>query len=95
MNTPGRLLLVSLLIISVLALGFLAGRFFSQGSVTGEVIATNEYMWTTAICQNTRCLDVLITCVNGEVTSIEPVSDFKEFNESWQDPRANLSRYCA
>ena len=88
-------LIVILFVLLALIVGFAIGKI----SLTGEVVkeqVDKRYTWTTAICDyENKCLDVLISCDNGNVVGITPVSDYITHNTSWQDPRINLSKeYC-
>lgn len=84
----------------LLAAAFTAG-YIAHGlnkGVTGQVIVEvnkSSYSWTTAICNdNKECIDVLVECENGSVAGLKPVSDIKEFSQSWEDPRIVQGKYC-
>lgn len=40
-----------------------------------------------AICSGNYCIDVKITCVNGELIDIEPIPEGVYFSGDWEDPR--------
>jgi hypothetical protein len=45
-------------------------------------------VWTKAICNdNNYCLDVRITCINGNVVDVTPQSEGVYFSGGWRDPR--------
>lgn len=58
------------------------GLFISRFNLTGNVVSEieNDSAWTKAICNNNRCIDVLITCRGGNVAGIKPVSDMIYFD---------------
>jgi len=63
-------------------IGFLSSFAFNKLSITGEVIEDipDDYTYTRAICnENNECIDVLVSCKAGRVSSLEPISDIKEF----------------
>jgi hypothetical protein len=65
--------------------------------LTGNVVAETQssYTWTTAICNAQRaCIDVLVTCVQGKVTSLTPVSNLTSFADTWEDPRSERVDLC-
>lgn len=55
---------------------------------TGNVIEqTNIYEHTMAVCNENECIDLLITCIDGEISEIKPISDVKIFDENFIDTR--------
>ncbi len=78
------------LIAIILIIGVL--YFIAQDRFTGKVVE-NTYTYTKAICNDTNfCQDYEISCSNGEVTGMTPVTGaFIQHNEDWQDPRENKS----
>lgn len=91
----GSKLLIFALIVLALAIGFLLGKISFTGNVVSEQ-TSNSYTWTTAICDSeNKCFDVMISCENGKVVNMEPISGMVTFDSSWQDPRGNTSKgYC-
>lgn len=72
----------------LMVLSFIAGIFAHDVSFTGKVVLEPRgYSYSTAICNENKCVDVLVNCSGNEVLSVEPVSDFVEFEESWIDER--------
>lgn len=94
MITKNKLLAVLFILIGIV-FGFLIGYFFNN-SITGKAIEqiSENYTWTTAVCDDNKCIDVLIECRDGRIISIKPISDLVEFPEYWRDPRENLTGYC-
>ena len=86
-----KIILVAVLII----LAFLAGLFLDRFVLTGQAVQGEKYTWTTAICNSqNECIDVLVECENGNVVSIEPVSDLKKFEDDWEDIRGGVGELC-
>ena len=86
----------TLLTIFLIIVAFLLGLFFDKLVFTGNVVEENNngnYIWTKAICnEDNECIDVLVECSNGEVISIEPASELKDFNDNWKDPRGEFAK---
>ncbi|MDO8563717.1 MAG: hypothetical protein Q7R87_01790 [Nanoarchaeota archaeon] len=92
-----RKLLVIAFVAVAFFIGLLIGNVLIGGGITGNVVSNQldkNYTWTSAICDNNKCLDVLIECENGSVKSLKPMSDFVEFSEGWEDPRSGKIDYC-
>ena len=88
---------IGLLIGNALVNGGITGKGISNWAITGNVVSNQldkNYTWTSAICDNNKCLDVLIECENGSVKSLKPMSDFVEFSEGWEDTRSGKIDYC-
>ena len=50
--------------------------------------APKQSSWTKAICTDSNyCIDVRITCVNGQVTDIKPMGEGVQFSGAWEDNR--------
>jgi len=82
----------------LMILAFLLGLFLNKIVFTGKVVETEEnlekHTLTKAICNSeNECIDVLITCENGKVVKIEPVSELVKHSEDWNDLR-NPSDLC-
>ena len=92
-----RLFIWGALLVSIGAFG--AGYLVGQGTVTGNVVdqvSGKTYSWTTAVCnEDHQCIDVLIHCEQGKVTSMVPVSNLTQFSEVWEDPRDEDIVFCA
>lgn len=93
-----KVLIVSLFIAIAFLIGLLIGNVFIDGRITGNAVSSNQfdknYTWTSAICDGNKCLDVLIECENGSVKGLTPISGFVEFDDEWQDKRAENRDYC-
>jgi len=78
-------ILIIVLIVSLL-------YFIAQERLTGRAIE-NQYVYTKAICdENNFCQDYEISCSNGEVVKMTPVTGaFIQHSPDWQDPRKNKS----
>jgi hypothetical protein len=70
-----KYLIIGILIIVAFLLGYFSGKIFAFPGLIGKVIQENEYTWTKAICNSGKCIDVLVTCKNGQVASLKPVSE--------------------
>ena len=83
-----HLAIIILLIILAFGLGFL----FSKINLTGKTINPLEQSTATkAICNsNNECIDVVITCQEGEPIDLELSSNVKQLPANWKDPRPNL-----
>ena len=81
------------------ALGFSCAWLVFSSSATGNVVAdthSGTYTWTTAVCNDRQqCIDVRVTCEDGMVTSLTPVSDLHQFSEVWEDPRVHKQVFCS
>ena len=83
------------LVVVLIILAFLAGLFLDRFVLTGQAVQGESYTWTTAICNSrNECIDVLVECENGNVVSIEPVSDLKKFTDEWEDIRGEAGDLC-
>jgi len=84
-----------IIVVLLIVVAFVAGFFISKINFTGQVIQNDyddNYTLTKAICNNGKCIDVFIECLNGEVQSVIPVSDLIEVN--FNDFEINNSRLC-
>ena len=81
-------------IFSLIAIALIIGvlYFMFQERMTGKAIE-NQYVYTKAICNdNNFCQDYEISCSNGEVVEMTPVTGASiQHNSDWQDPRKNKS----
>jgi len=85
-----KIFLIALLILLAFISGLLLQKFVLTGSAVADInnISDNEYSWTRAICNdNNDCLDILISCKNGNVIDIKPASDFVRYPLQWEDLR--------
>lgn len=69
---------IAFILMGVFLLGILIGFFFSRLSVQSNVIREFDYTYTRAVCNNGLCIDVEITCSDGKVREIKPVSKLIE-----------------
>lgn len=86
----------AILIAAVFILGVTLGLLSTSPALTGKAAGQDSfYTHTTAICNPEKeCIDVVVTCKNGEVTKLEPVSDLIKFGQNWQDPRKSDIKFC-
>ena len=83
---------VIILVLLLIVLAFFVGLFISKISFTGNVVQDNSYSWTKALCNSdNECMDVEITCNNGQVSSIVPISKLVVHSDDWKDPRGSLA----
>lgn len=78
--------------------GFIFGLVFDNFILTGRVTEdiSKNYTYTRAICSNkNQCIDILVTCENGRVKSLEPVSNLVKHDQNWKDPRQKLEEFCS
>ncbi|MBI2451550.1 hypothetical protein HYV50_00560 [Candidatus Pacearchaeota archaeon] len=79
-----------------LAGGFFLNKFFIIGLATlygQETERTHTY--TKAVCnEKNECMDFLIKCVNGELDSMESISEVIKFSPEWEDPREEKEKFC-
>jgi len=88
-------ILLGVLIVLAFFAGFFVNRFSS--GISGSVIyETGNYTWTKAVCNSENwCMDVVISCADGNVVGIEPVDSLVKHGENWTDIRGNSSDiYC-
>ena len=87
-----------IIILAVLILGFVLGLLFNKFALTANVVANtniSSYTYTTALCNNQKeCMDVLVSCENGETTSVEAISHVLKNSENWSDPRNVSDSLC-
>lgn len=89
----------TILVLALVLLAFVGGMLVSRVIFTGNVIRQesikpNYYSWTKAVCNSgNECIDVQVTCENGKVAGIEPVSQILKKEASWTDDR-NISEFC-
>ena len=80
------LLIVVSFLVGAIGAGIIKG-------LTGEVVSVeNSYSWTRALCNSdSECVDVVISCSNGEVEGIEFIGDVKDYSNlsDWTDPRGD------
>lgn len=84
-----------LILVLVLIFGILIGLSLNKFIFSGNVVkSTGFYSWTKAICNDKECVDVLISCDNGRVVDMKPVSFKVNFSEDWNDSRDNIGEFC-
>jgi len=89
-------IILLVLLILAFSLGFFLNKIFLTGRAVENSKPENreEFTWTKAICnKNNECVDVLITCRNKAVVSIEPISDFVKHSSEWSDPRGAFADF--
>lgn len=75
---------------ALLVAAFVIGFFAKNSGLTGNITMTggaiqeseSDYSWTKAICNEGKCIDVLIECKNGNVVSLKPMSNLIEVGTS-------------
>lgn len=78
---------VLLILFLVLIFLFIIIFFFNRMTPTGEVILSNRYSFTKAICNETNyCQDFEFVCNGSEVVEINPLKAV-QFPIDWKDPR--------
>lgn len=96
-----------LIITLVLLLLVIAGSMFSAFALTGNAVddfdeigtfdpstIKFDYSWTTAICDENKCRDFLVTCLDGEAIHVDPVSGMVVFPDDWEDRREESDSLC-
>ena len=68
-----------------LIIGVLIGMNFNiNKGISGEAVNVQdkgEYSYTRAICSSEgKCIDIVVSCKDGEVERLEPVSELIDFN---------------
>ena len=77
-----------LIAVLLLVVGVVVGFFVREFSLTGDVVKDlDEYSYTRAVCSGEGCIDVIVSCENGDVVEIEPIFYLVEQEEEWIDPR--------
>ena len=88
---------IILIVLALIIVSFLAGYFIRDLNLTGQVVSDIENKKietkTTALCKENKCVDVLVSCFNGQVENIELVSSVVEFSEDFVDLR-NQTGLC-
>ena len=88
-----KLIYIFLLLIIVFFIGFFVSRLAFTGKAVQDV--ESNYSYTRALCNSeNECMDVVISCVNGEVASIAPSSNVIKQLDGWQDPRNLSEKLC-
>jgi len=90
-------LLLSILIIILVAIGGVLGFKIIEQTITGATIQNvNNYSYTKAICDKNSCIDYQITCKNGELLDMKPLTEAVILPSNWQDPRTQemIDRVC-
>lgn len=88
--------LIVLVSIVLLILVFIFGMLLGNGQLTGKTVTlpflsqsisfspplndSLNYSYTKAICNDQKCIDVLIECKNGTVTKLTPMTDLIDLN---------------
>lgn len=83
-------ILVICFILFVLGIG--VGFGISKINLTGNVVSGEEYSYTKAVCNENKCVDVLVDCRDGEVLSLKPMSEVIDVGNG--SLRVNNSELC-
>jgi len=86
-----------LLLLSTILLGIILFFIIVNAIKTEPEQKVPTSTWTKAICNGENyCLDVQITCSEGEVIDIKPTDEGSHFPEDWEDPRPEeiLEKWC-
>ena len=83
----------------VFILTLLVGAILFNYVITGEIIDTApdrefDYQWTKAICDGNKCRDYNVTCKDGKVLDMVPITGEVIFDENWIDPREINDSLC-
>lgn len=73
-------------------LGIGLGYGISKMNLTGNVVSGEEYSYTKAVCNENKCVDVLVDCKNGAVVSLKPMSELTDVGNG--SLRVNNSELC-
>ena len=86
--------IVVALIVIAFVFGLLASKFVFTGNAVKDVSA--NYTWTKAICdRDNNCIDVEISCENGNVVKVVPVTGIVDHPKNWSDPRGEMANvFC-
>jgi hypothetical protein len=79
-------------VVVLMIIVFLAGFFVSKINFTGNVVSGEEYGYTKAVCNENKCVDVLVDCKNGNVVSLKPMSEVIDVGNG--SLRVNNSELC-
>jgi len=85
----------TLIFIVIIAAIFLAVANIIMAFPFGDTSSPKDdiFVWTKAICnENNYCIDVQITCINGNVVDVKPQSEGVYFSGRWRDPRPEEER---
>jgi len=83
--------IISIIILILIALAIAVFLYFNYTGqdLTGSAVL-NEYLYTTAICNNSNyCEDYEVECKGEEVVSLTLTGSFIQQEEEWQDKREN------
>lgn len=95
--------LIILLVIAITGIILSALIFFINKSLTGNIIKEqdsnasiiiNKYSYTKAVCNESNyCQDNEITCQGNKTIKVTPITGAViQFDDGWQDPRAEGDR---
>ena len=74
----GKLLVIGF--IGLFILGVVIGVVFKDGVLTGRTVESDEnlgnYSYTSAVCSENKCVDVLIECSGEEVIGLELIMNY-------------------
>jgi len=83
----------AIIIAIALIVGLAIGLLIPNLTPTGQAITELERSYTTAICNENKCIDVLITCQGNQIISLTPTSDLVELPKDWEDFREGTT-FC-
>jgi hypothetical protein len=90
--------IISFLLLFLIAVGMFGYGFYYVGRIIDDVNTNQfgdyDYIWTTAICDGNECRDFKVTCKDGNVLDLEPITGFVTFGENWQDKREVNASLC-
>ena len=86
---------ISYVLVAILlfVIGLVIGFFVRGFSITGEVVFSDEYSYTRALCSENECIDVVVFCDGGKVVEIEPIFYLVEHEDGWEDFR-DVGDFC-
>ena len=102
------IILLSIIIFLLVVFGFLSAIVITGKAVQNFQVSNNlsnlgnydpskiplDYSYTTAICNNNKCRDFVVTCLDGEAINIDPVSGMVIFPSNWEDLREERNGLC-
>ena len=89
------ILIGGFLIVFVVAAGLLFFGIVFTGQIIQDIDDKEfDYEWTTAICEGNVCQDFKVTCKDGEVLEMAPLTGQVIFSDDWEDPRDRDESLC-
>jgi len=78
------LILSVILLLLIVSSVLLASTVFT---LTGESVREFDYVWTTALCEESGCRDYEVVCLDGEAIKMDAVSGVVAIPNNWEDLR--------